>query len=221
MAITKTLPVMDACWRHIGVRGDRTCDRLPAVIHCQNCEVFSNAAKGLLDRQASDEYLQELTGFVAEPAESRNLANQSVLLFALGSENYAVWARDVLEVAETAPARRVPHRSNGTFLGLVNIQGRLELCMSLAGLLGIARGAAAADEKQRVLVVTHSGARWVFAIDAVKGMHRVHSTALLEVPATSARRASVFLSGLLTHPAGRFGVLDVPRVCEAAAEQMR
>lgn len=215
-----SLPVVEGCWREIGVRGDRSCNRLQQVIHCQNCDVFADAARRLLGREASDEYLRELTGFVAEPAETRKLANQSALLFSVGREGYGVWAREVSEVAEVSAPRRVPHRSNATFLGLVSIQGRLELCMSLRGLLGLPAEEPVAG-KQRVLVVSHGGSRWVFAIDAVRGMHRVHSTALLEVPATSARRASAFVSGLLTHQNERYAVLDVARACQAAAEHMR
>jgi chemotaxis-related protein WspD len=216
-----SLPVVDACWREIGVRGNRTCPRLPQVIHCQNCEVFADAARRLLGREATSEYLRELTGFVAEPAETRKLANQSALLFSVGREGYGVWAREVSEVAEVSAPRRVPHRSNATFLGLVTIQGRLELCMSLRGLLGLPAETEAATARQRVLVVAHAGSRWVFAIDAVRGMHRVHSTALLEVPATSARRASAFVSGLLTYQKDRYAVLDVAHACQAAAEHMR
>ncbi|HEY6881559.1 MAG TPA: chemotaxis protein CheW [Polyangiales bacterium] len=215
------LPVVDSCWRSIGVRGDRSCPKLTQVIHCQNCDVFSDAARSLLGREASPEYLRELTGFVAEPAETRKLANQSALLFSLGREGYAVWAREVLEVAEVARPRRIPHRTSRVFLGLVTVQGRLELCMSLRGLLGLPEDSGPPPDRQRVIVVSHAGARSVFAIDAVRGMHRVHSTALLDVPATSARRTNAFVSGLLAHQSERYAVLDVARACQSAVEHMR
>lgn len=216
------LPVIEGCWREIGVRGDRSCPQLPAVIHCQNCEVFSASARKLLGREATPDYLRELTGFVAEPAETRKLANQSALLFAVGREGYAMWAREVLAVAEIPPPRRVPHRSNGTFLGLVSIQGRLELCLSLRGLLGLPEPAAEASAKEvSALVVSHASARWVFVVDAVRGMHRVHSAALLDVPASSARRQQQFVSGLLLHQDQRFAVLDITKICVSAAERMR
>lgn len=214
----KQLPLVDNCWSQIGVRGNRSCERLKEVIHCQNCEVFSRIARGLLDRPASGDYLSEVTEFVAEPADARTLANQSVLMFSVNDEHYAVWARDVLEVAEVTAPRRIPHRTNQTFRGLVNIQGRLELCVSLAGLLGLAGHAEREHGKVRVLVVSHANQRWVFVIDAVRGMHRVHQDALVEVPASSARRDHAYLSGLLQHQGIAFGMLSVPRLCASAGE---
>jgi chemotaxis-related protein WspD len=220
MSSKLTLPVVDQCWTSIGVRGDRSCPRLAEVIHCQNCDVFSVAARGLLDRPASEEYLAEVTGFVAEPAEARKAANQSALLFSLGNERFAVWARDVLEVAEVAIPRRIPHRTNGIFRGIVNLQGRLELCVSLAGLLGLDSEAPPFGGKVRVLVVAHNGLRWVFTIDAVRGMHRMHDSALIEIPASAARRDQAYLTGLFTLQEEAFGVLDVPRLCQVTAEQL-
>src|SRR5262249_33650916 len=51
----------ETCWNTIGVWGDRTprCERLPEVIHCQNCEVYCKAGRGLLERLPSQEYLRE------------------------------------------------------------------------------------------------------------------------------------------------------------------
>ena len=35
------------------------------------------------------------------------------------------------------PVHRVPHRSNSVLTGLVNLQGQVQLCISLHGLLGV------------------------------------------------------------------------------------
>ena len=46
----KHLPVRawneDACWRRIGVAGDRTCPELAQHVHCRNCPVYAGAAHG-------------------------------------------------------------------------------------------------------------------------------------------------------------------------------
>ncbi len=46
------LSEVDDCWNRIGVRGDKTCERLAEHVHCRNCPVHAAAANRLLDRLA-------------------------------------------------------------------------------------------------------------------------------------------------------------------------
>ena len=73
----------------------------------------------------------------------------SFLIFRLGEEGLAFRTRTVAEVTTPRPVHRVPHRSNRVFVGLVNLQGRAELCVSMHGLLGVDAGVAPAAEARR------------------------------------------------------------------------
>ena len=60
------------------------------------------------------------------------------LIFRLGPEWLAFRTQTIAEVTTPRPVHRVPHRTNEVFLGLVNLQGQVQLCVSLHGLLGVA-----------------------------------------------------------------------------------
>ena len=225
-----SLPIVDDCWNRIGVRGDRSCPKLPAHIHCHNCEVFASAAQTLLDRPALPDYTAELTRFVAEPAASRKQRDQSVVLFGIAGEGFAVPTHCVVEMTDVERPRPVPHRNNAVFRGLCKIRGQLELCISLRGLLGMHGGEPApkpraagehAAERLPVLVVELGGDRWAWLVDAVSGVHRYERAALLESPSASHKTAS-YVSGLIPQGDGKlFGLLDVERVHERSLESLR
>jgi len=234
------LPVVDDCWNRIGVRGDRSCPKLTEHIHCHNCEVFASAAQTLLDRPALADYTAELTQFVAEPAASRRLPDQSVVLFAVAGEGFAVPTGCVVEMTDVERPRPVPHRVNAVFRGLVKIRGQLELCISLRGLLGIAAPDAATIKTQAgtqpgtqsgtadaaaarlsVLVVALEGERWAWLVDSVSGVHRYESGSVLESPSAS-HKAPSYVSGLIPRGDGQhFGLLDVSHVRERSLESLR
>ena len=145
-------PGDDDCWSHIGVSGDRTCPELSSFIHCRNCPVFATAARAFFDRPAPEGYLAGWSRWLAKSVErdegdegggeDENEAESheekvSVLIFRLGPEWLAFRTQTVAEVTTPRPVHRVPHRTNEVFLGLVNLQGQVQLCVSLHGLLGV------------------------------------------------------------------------------------
>ena len=136
MSDAVTLPVVD-CWNNIGVKGDRSCPKLKDAIHCQNCEVFADAARAFLDRPVPAGYSKEVTASFARAAVSKRSETVSALVFEVGEQLLAIDTRAVVEVTSTRPVHRVGHRSGRIFAGIVNIHGQLELCCSLSGLLQI------------------------------------------------------------------------------------
>ena len=136
------------CWNRIGTSGDRSCPELETHIHCRNCPVFASAARTFFDRPAPEGYLAEWTQWLAGSPEAGNgeagtgadLSDRdlvSVLIFRLGQEWLAFRTQTVAEVTLPRPVHRIPHRSNEIFIGLVNLRGQLQLCISLHGLLGV------------------------------------------------------------------------------------
>jgi len=224
MTEPRALPVVDPCWNRIGIRGDRSCPELQAAVHCHNCTIFAGAAQTLLDRPADTAYLAELTRFVAEPVAARKLADHSAVLFRIGSEAFAIETAAVSEVADATPPRRVPHRQSELFAGLINIDGRLELSISLRGVLGLPPGperAGGQAGQARVLVALVAGQRWVLPVDAVVGVARFHPSNLLPVPATARRRTNGYVTALLPNGEEHFGLLDLGGICEQVQERLR
>ena len=58
-------------------------------------------------------------------------------MFRLGAEWFALPTIAVDEVAELRGIHSLPHRRGGMLLGLVNVQGELIVCVSLARVLGL------------------------------------------------------------------------------------
>lgn len=184
----------NACWNQIGVMGDRTCPELKTTIHCHNCPVYATAGRRLLERMAPSGYLEEWTGVLAveqhieltdRVASSDTL---SVTLFRLEGEWLALSASLVAEVTPMTPIRPIPHRSNEVLLGMVNIRGEIRLCASLKALMALEandrRWVDSPVVQHRMLVVEREGERWVFPVDEVHGIHRIHLHELCYAPAT-------------------------------------
>jgi chemotaxis-related protein WspD len=199
-------PSVVDCWNRIGVRGDRSCPELATAIHCHNCRVFTAAAQALLDRPAAREYLSELTEFVSEPVAKRRLADRSALLVRVGAEHFAISTEEVTEVADSAEPRRVPHRGNRVFAGLINVRGQLELCISLAALLGIPK---------------RSSDEGALLVDAVLGVERFDESQMVDPPAAAARASTAYVRALVAHEGQHFAWLDLARLSRELNESVR
>lgn len=205
---------VDDCWNRIGVGGDRSCPELPEHVHCSNCPVFARAARSFFDRPAPTDYLAEWNEYLSKPEDWEDQARVGVVVFRLGDEWLALATRALVEITQTRPAHRVPHRSNRVFLGLVNIRGQLHLLMSLHGLLGVTPDPAGSPAK-RLLVVEHKGDRWVFAADEVRTVERVQLDQLGKVPGTLANPAHSFTQAVFAWQDRHVGFLDEQRLVAA------
>ncbi|MDF3065623.1 MAG: CheW-like domain protein [Polyangiaceae bacterium] len=216
-----TLPVVD-CWNTIGVKGDRSCDKLPAAIHCHNCPVFAEAARAFLDREAPPGYLQEVTEGLSRAAPARTSETVSVVVFEVGDQLLAIDTQAVVEVTAPRTPHRVGHRTGRIFSGLVNIHGQLELCCSLHGLLQIEVGATRAPAAHaRMLLVEHEGQRFSFEVAAVHGVHRFGTADSSAVPATSQQDAASYVRQLLRFGERRVGHLDLAKTFRALEASLK
>lgn len=229
---------MPECWRVVGVTGDRSCPELERFIHCRNCPVLAEAARGFFDRPAPPGYLDAWQAILEEPEEVIEADSASLLVFRLASEWLAVPATMLVEVTPVRRIHTLPHRAGTPLAGLVNIRGELQLCLSLHALLGLpggprpplpAGGAAAtgpdanidadADAIPRLLVVERPGARgaerWVIGVDEVAGVQRVPRSTLRPVPATVGQAAARCSTGLFAWRERDVAVLDEERLFAA------
>lgn len=208
--------MINDCWNKIGVWGDRSCPELKAAIHCRNCPVYSAAGRNLLERAAPTDYLNEWTNLLAgEEANTRFTSKDtiSVVIFRLRGEWLALPTSLFKEVTEPCIIHTLPHRSNHILMGIVNIRGEIQMCISLEGLLGIDT---ADDSKRnlnqvahkRMAVVEKEGNLWVFSIDELFGVHRVHSDQFRNVPATISKVKDTFTKAIVNWQGKGVSYLD-------------
>lgn len=166
-------------------------------------------------------YLEERARFVAEPMSRSREVVLSAVVFEVGGEAYALEGKAIVEVTEARAPHRVPRRTNTIFRGLVNVHGQLELCFSLAGLLGLEAKEAPSGAPRRVLVTELEGRRAVLLVDRVRGAQRFEKSAFCEVPASSARRRLELVRSVLVDGEHRIGLLHAESVRVGLEESLR
>jgi chemotaxis-related protein WspD len=208
------LDQIDHCWNEIGVSGDRSCPQLTTVIHCRNCPVFSAAGRRLLDGAPPAGYHEEWARRLAADADSARRTDRSVLVFRMGGEWLALETRYFVETTGPRTVRRVPHGRSAVLTGLVNIRGRLELCVSLDGVLHIERAGPPLNPASaaRLLVVEHDKKAWVFPTDEVHGVRHFSARDLLPAPATVARSPNPHIKGLFQWGDHKVGYVDAEKL---------
>ena len=201
-----------SCRNTIGVWGDCSCPELQVHVHCRNCPVYSDAAAALLDRPVPAEFaIDRARDFEASKAVDER-ETQSVVVFRLGPEWFALPTSVVAEVAERRVIHSVPHR-RGIVLGVVNVRGELLVCVSLGRLLGLEPvseplpGVSRTDHG-RLLVVRRDGVRAVLPADEVGGVQRFHPRELKEVPTTVSKAATAHSRAVLSWSGHVVGLLD-------------
>ena len=204
------------CWNVIGVSGDRTCPELATHVHCRNCPVFASAAQAFFDRPAPEGYLAEWNELLGAPSGAAEGETASLLLFRLRDEWLALGTAAVVEVTPVRPVHRIPHRTNAVLAGLVNIRGRLYLCASLHGLLGVEPSDAPAPRGAvpRMVVLQRGHDSWVFTAEQVLGVHRIPRDQLRAVPSTLANPSVSFSQAVFSWEGQSVGYLDEQRIFE-------
>jgi chemotaxis-related protein WspD len=204
----------DDCWNRIGVCGDSSCERLVEYVRCLNCPVFESAAARLLERPIP---LVDLSQHdIRVPArEQRDVqgASESFLVFRIGDEWLALPTPIFKRIVQTRPIHTLPHRQHRAVLGVVNVQGELLVCLSLAHLLGFEADTAARDDRARhdlprLLVVSRAEEHAVFPVDQVDGVHRIAVASFCPPPATLSHAAAAHSRAVAPWRGMSVGLLD-------------
>lgn len=208
---------IDDCWSRIGVRGDKTCPELPGHSHCRNCPTYSMAATALLDRDVAPPSTSGLTSPFSQLLPTEDVETESVLVFRVGTEWFALPTALLEEIVEIRTIHSLPHRRNPAVMGLVNVRGELVVCLSIAQLL-VGEGTAA--PQGRLVVARHANGQMAFPVDEVQHTHHHCPSELKPVPATIARSASSFTRGLLSWQGKTVGRLDEHLLFDALNRSM-
>jgi chemotaxis-related protein WspD len=190
------------CWKRIGVWGKQRprCERLGEVIHCRNCEVFTRAGRNLLERELPADYMREWTQVLATKKADEPLGTVSLLVFRIEREWLALPTLLFAEVIDPAPIHGIPHRKHPALLGLINVHGEVQLCVSLQALLGMesAREKKHTSAYQRMIVLDDRGKYWVFPVDEIHGIYRLRLDCLALPPASVGKAGAGFSKGLFS-----------------------
>jgi chemotaxis-related protein WspD len=216
----------DDCWNRIGVRGDSSCERLAEYVRCLNCPVFETAAAKLLEQpiplvDLSRHDLRTPAHQQRDAHAAGEASSESFLVFRIGEEWLALATSIFKRIVQTRPIRTLPHRQHRAVLGVVNVQGELLVCLSLAHLLGFEAGThidtnaatAARDERARhdlprLLVVSRGEEHAVFPVDQVDGVHRLAPASFCAPPATLSQAAAAHTRAVAPWRGLSVGVLD-------------
>jgi len=215
MSVAKNSSVItvDDCWNRIGVRGNKKCPELNHCLHCRNCGVYSRAGRQLLDRKLPSGYLQAWTKLLSQPIAEPLPGKVSALVFRIGPEWFALATSLLVEVLETRAVHSIPDRSNPILLGLLNVRGEMQLCVSVGRLLGVDKesGAREAGETRaiaRLLLVSMERQHLAFHVSEVQGIHHYHPDDLQPLPSTLPGEASIYSKGLISWQHRHVAVLD-------------
>jgi chemotaxis-related protein WspD len=160
-----------------------------------------------------DGYLDERTDSASAHKEVVEPGTKSSVIFRLGVEWLALSTSMFQEVAEWSRVHKLPHHVGGILRGLVNVRGELLVCVSLDVLLGLEKSPEAnrpneQTARERLLVCNREGSRLAFFVSEVYGVHHFHPRDLKDVPATLAKAAATYISGVLHWKNKAVGCLD-------------
>lgn len=207
---------IDDCWNKIGVWAkskQRTCARLEDVIHCANCEIFSQAGKTLLEGEAPVGYLEEWAKLLSVKKIKKNYHTRSIILFRLGDEWLGIETGLLDEVVSMRAVHSIPHRRSSILNGLTNIRGELQLCISLGKLMSITRGEIAGTNVvkgiyERMVVMSFNGVKFVFPVSEVRGVYRFGDNEVQDSPATAMNCSVHYIKGMLDIEGRHVGIID-------------
>ena len=192
------------CWNTAGIHGDRSCPELPKHTHCCNCPVYAAAARRILERRAGTD--SDSNDHVSEAPASSLGPRNSIVVFRLGSEYFALPANSIQEISPECPAHSIPHRQSRLPIGLVNVQGELLITAALNVLLGTeASPKGETPRGRRHVVVACNGLRFAFLADDVCDILEHTSDQTVAAPPTL---SSNFTRGLRQNGGRTIAILD-------------
>lgn len=212
MSSFETNPIHD-CWNQIGVWSNisERCAELHTHVHCRNCPVYGETGRALFDRPLTDEYQQELISIFQSNPKKMQGKTKSAFVFMAGGEWLALHSHLVKEVVNIGPIHSIPHKNSRIFRGITNIGGRLEICVSIGGVLRIGkrcRKTRGFPSIERLIVAEKNDQNVVFPVTEVIGTIRYNPSMIIPLPATVSGSRAVYTTGILSVQGRDVGFLD-------------
>lgn len=193
---------LNDCWNTIGVwrSSGKKCEKLDDVVHCYNCEVYSNAGRSLLNRATPEGYDDEWADVLASEKKTKSRNLTSAVLFRLGAEWLSLPVNMINEITLLKNIYDIPHNKNKKIRGMVNIRGELIVCMSLGYLLGVEKpdDHLLAEERaiNRLITIREKNGYIVFPVSEIDGIIHYDPDKLSSAPDTVRNSKLNFISGV-------------------------
>jgi chemotaxis-related protein WspD len=197
---------IDDCWNRIGVweTGKKRCPELEKIDHCRNCPVFSKTGRKLLRTKPPEGYRNELTKTLSTEKDLKPVDVKSVFVFRAGNEWLALPSDMIQEVVNMGPIHSIPNINSKVLRGLVNIHGRLQICVSIGRVLGLEKLEKTEEQldpdyisPERLVVVLQQNHLVAFPASEVKGAIRYTSDMIKDLPITISGSKAVYTMGIL------------------------
>jgi chemotaxis-related protein WspD len=179
----------EKCWLSIGVFGSGICELLDEYNHCKNCPVYALGGRQLLEREVSPEMINEWTSIISLPKEIESSNKISLVIFRIADE----WLGINTNIFQEAVVQRfihfVPARTNDYFHGIINVNGELLMCISLAKLINLPFVSSESENSKskkfkNLLVIFDKYTRFAFPVDEFFGVASVSKDNMTEPPLT-------------------------------------
>jgi len=170
------------------------------------------AVEELLSIPGNSNYLNEWNHLLAQPEEKFRVIDEvPVVIFRLGYQWLALPTHVIDEITEMRKVHSIPHRTNKILLGVVNLRGQLELCVSMHSLLGITECVAEnriSTLYSRMLSIRHDKTQWIFKADEVYGIYRFPMDSLQQIPVTAFKSNVSHLKGIFEWGEIKVGLIN-------------
>lgn len=169
------------------------------------------SARLLLERAPEDDYIDEWTHLLAfEKEKDKEEEETSVVIFRLAREWLALRTVFFMEITPERNIHRIPHRSDQILLGMVNLRGRLTLCVDMRRLLEIEADNSNRETKEygRMAAIQKDQDLWIFPVDEVHGIFHCNFNRLENVPVTVAKSKANYIKGVISWYGHGVGLLD-------------
>ena len=209
------------CWNKIGVWGtdEKKCPELDKLIHCNNCPVYSESGRKILNREIEEDYIKEWSEIISRPRENVETELISVLIFRIGDEWFALPNQIVKEITHCSNHHSLPHRKNEVLRGLVNIRGELLLCVSLGYLFELNKSEKETNNQphihERYIVIEEGDDSFVFPVSEVKNILRYNPKDLKSAPSTMQGISRQHIIGLIDYKGSNIGILDSDSILDS------
>ena len=152
----------------------------------------------LLDRPLPEGALAEAARLLAIPETGVSRDTATLFVFRLGGEWFGLPCGVIEEITDYRKAHSLPHRRSALVEGVVNIRGRLVVCVSLATLLGVAGATSETRNLPRLVVLRREERRLALAVAHAHGVETYDPAAMIPPPATLELATRSFTTGMIS-----------------------
>ena len=219
----------DDCWNRIGVwrTGKERCPELDNVVHCRNCPVFSKTGRQFLRTNPPEGYRNEWTNILSKEKDIKPINVKSAFVFRAGNEWLALPSSLIQEVVNMGPIHSIPNINNKVLRGLVNIHGRLQICVSIGRVLCLEKLKKTEEEfdpdyisPERLVVVLQKNKPVAFPVSEVKGTVHYTTEMIKDLPVTVSGSKAVYTMGILHFEGKDIGLLKDKPLFKAIAKDL-